>query len=70
MSGTLGVSQDQTLIQAYGIGGYNSEGMLSKKPHSGIYKADTARTLDNNGGSPACQQGGMAIIQKDEDVGI
>jgi len=36
--------------------------MKSPNPHSGIYKTDTARTLDLNGGSPACNQGGVAIV--------
>lgn len=48
---------------AYGIGGYNSEGMKSQNPHSGIYEASTARTLDLNGGNPACNQGGIAVVQ-------
>lgn len=46
----------------YSIGGYNSEGMISENPKAGIYKADTARTLDNNGGQPACNQGGIAVV--------
>lgn len=46
----------------YGIGGYDSEGMKSKNPHTGIYEAKTSRTLDNNGGNPACNQGGMAVV--------
>jgi site-specific DNA-cytosine methylase len=37
--------------------------MKSSNPHSGIYEAKTSRTLDLNGGSPACNQGGMAIVQ-------
>jgi DNA (cytosine-5)-methyltransferase 1 len=37
--------------------------MKSANPHSGIYVAESARTLDNNGGNPACNQGGMAIVQ-------
>lgn len=37
--------------------------MKSNNPSSGIYKADTARTLDNNGGSPACNQGGMVVLE-------
>lgn len=61
-SATLGVSQDQTLF-AFGIGSYESNAMKSDNPHSGIYEAETARTLDNNGGSPACNQGGVAIVQ-------
>lgn len=36
--------------------------MKSPNPHSGIYKAETARTLDLNGGSPACNQGGVAVV--------
>ena len=27
-----------------------------------VYRADTARTLDNTGGSPACNQGGMMVV--------
>ena len=27
-----------------------------------VYRADTARTLDINGGSPACNQGGMMVV--------
>ena len=112
LSGTLGVSQDQTLIQCmnpwdvqskhiqpengvadplyagecrggggesyvmqaiafepgamscvYGISSYDSNAMKSDNPHSGIYKADTSRTLDLNGGNPGCNQGGMAVVQ-------
>ena len=39
------------------------QSMKSDNPHSGIYEAETSRTLDQNGGSPACNQGGMAIVQ-------
>lgn len=42
----------------YVICSYESNAMKSHNPHSGIYEADTARTLDNNGGNPACNQGG------------
>jgi DNA (cytosine-5)-methyltransferase 1 len=38
--------------------------MLSNNPHSGIYVADTARTLDAmNCGYPGCNQGGIAIVE-------
>lgn len=53
---------DNQQAVVYGIGAYNSEGMRSPNPHGGIYEADTARTLDLNGGSPACNQGGMAVV--------
>ncbi len=47
----------------YGISPYASNAMLSDNPHSGIYEAETSRTLDLNGGSPACNQGGIAIVE-------
>ena len=50
-------------ISCYGISAYESNAMKSSNPHSGIYEADTARTLDNNGGSPACNQGGMIVLE-------
>ena len=37
--------------------------MKSRNPYSGVYKADTTRTLDNNGGNPGCNQGGMIVIE-------
>lgn len=49
--------------KAYGICSYDSNAMKSSNPNSGIYEADTSRTLDLNGGSPACNQGGMMIVQ-------
>ena len=48
---------------AYGICSYASNSMKSSNPHSGIYVADTARTLDLNGGNPACNQGGICICE-------
>ena len=52
---------------AYGISSYDSNAMKSANPHSGIYEAGTSRTLDLNGGNPACNQGGIAIV---EHIGI
>lgn len=53
---------DNQQAVVYGISSYDSNAMKSDNPHSGIYKAETARTLDLNGGSPACNQGGMAVV--------
>ena len=50
------------VVKPYGISGFNSEGMLSPNPHSGIYEAEVARTVDTSGGNPACNQGGIAIV--------
>jgi len=46
----------------YGICSYESNAMKSDNPHSGIYEAKTSKTLDLNGGNPACNQGGMAVV--------
>jgi DNA (cytosine-5)-methyltransferase 1 len=47
----------------YGISAYESNSMKSSNPHSGIYEADTSRTLDQNGGTPACNQGGIMVCE-------
>lgn len=56
----------RTLVvrKTYSIGAYNSAGMLSDNPHAGIYEATTSRTLDLNGGNPACNQGGIMILEE------
>lgn len=51
------------VVEAYGISSADSNAMKSANPESGIYKADTARTLDNNGGNPSCNQGGIAVVE-------
>lgn len=65
-SGTLGTGNDQTIFQpkAYGISAFESNAMRSANPHSGVYEADTSRTLDGTGGNPACNQGGIAVVQQ------
>jgi len=51
-------------VVCYGISSYASNAMKSSNPHSGIYEADTSRTLDANGGNPACNQGGICIVSE------
>ena len=51
------------VLQAYGICSKESHAMKSDNPHSGIYKADTSRTIDCNGGNPGCNQGGIAVVE-------
>lgn len=48
----------------YNICSDKSNGMLSDNPYSGIYETDVTRTLDGNGGNPACNQGGTVIVQE------
>ena len=70
-SATLGCNNDQTVFVPYGICSKASHAMLSANLHTGFYEADTARTLDQNGGRPDCSQGGIAVVvfsqnQRDE----
>jgi DNA (cytosine-5)-methyltransferase 1 len=64
-SATPGCNNDQTLIEpiCYGICSDGSNSMKSDNPNSGIYIADTSRTLDGNGGNPSCNQGGIAVCE-------
>lgn len=48
----------------YCIGSYTSNSWKSGNPHSGVYKTEIAKTLDNaNCGYPGCNQGGTAVIE-------
>lgn len=51
------------VLQPFGISSHDSNAMKSDNPHSGIYEADTARTIDGNGGNPGCNQGGIAVVE-------
>ena len=43
---------------------YSSNCMKSSNPHSGVYEAETSRTLDTvSCGNPVCCQGGMAVVE-------
>ena len=53
---------NELVVKVYGISSDQSHAMLSENPHAGIYEADTSRTLDCSGGSPACNQGGMLVV--------
>ena len=60
----VGTTDCQGECVAYGISPYHSNCMKSSNPHSGIYVADTARTLDAmNCGYPGCNQGGIAVVE-------
>ena len=54
---------NELVVKAYGISSDQSHAMLSGNPHSGVYEADTSRTIDANGGNPGCNQGGIAIVE-------
>ena len=61
---------DKTGRTVYGISSYESNAMKSYNPESGIYEAETARTLDGNGGNPACNQGGMLVFEPRSQDGV
>lgn len=58
-----GCNVTDSVAICYGISSYYSNAMKSKNPHSGIYRADTSRTIDVNGGDPACNQGGIVVVE-------
>ena len=70
-SATLGCNNDQTVFvpKAYGICSKDSNAMKSDNPHSGIYEAETSRTLDAGGGNPSCNQGGIAVCVQGSMIG-
>lgn len=72
-SATLSSIQ-QTLFQheprVFAISSQASNAMNSGNPHSGIYEAETTRTLDLNGGNPCCNQGGMCVVEGAVSYGI
>ena len=57
------------ILQPFGICSKDSNAMKSSNPHSGIYEADTSRTIDTSGGNPACNQGGIAVVCVDQGGG-
>ena len=57
------LADDREGSVCYGISSQDSNAMKSSNPYSGIYVADTSRTLDLNGGNPVCNQGGIAVIE-------
>ena len=65
-SATLACNNDQAVFvpKTYSICSFASNAMKSDNPHSGINEADTARTLDCNGGNPSCNQGGVCIVEQ------
>ena len=67
-----GVNEDVCFTQnatdrhavCYGIGSYHSNAWKSDNPDSGVYVAETSKTLDAlNCGYPGCNQGGMAVVE-------
>ena len=60
--GTQEAANGMYVLQPFGICSKDSNAMKSSNPHSGVYAADTSRTIDTSGGNPACNQGGIAVV--------
>ena len=60
--GTQEAANGMYVLQPFGICSKDSNAMKSSNPHSGVYAAETSRTLDTGGGNPACNQGGIAVV--------
>lgn len=58
------------LTKVYGISAKESNSMKSSNPYSGVYEAETARCLNQNGGNPVCNQGGMIIAEEDVECRV
>lgn len=71
-SATLACNNDQAVFvpKTYGICSFSSNAMKSDNPRSGFYEADTARTLNCNGGNPGCNQGGVCIVEQNPAFAI
>lgn len=54
---------------AYGICSYDSNAMKSGNPNSGVYEAETSRTLDVRCAEPSCRQGGVIVVQEKQNDG-
>lgn len=62
LRGQAGGNSVPMVMTAFGICSQSSNAMLSPNPHSGIYEAETSRTLDLNCARPDCSQGGVAVV--------
>ena len=62
LRGQAGGNSVPMVMTAFGICSKNSNSMKSANPRSGIYEADTARTIDTSVPDPNKNAGGMAIV--------
>ncbi len=61
---------NELAVKAYGICSKSSFAMLSGNPHAGFYEAETSRTLDQGGGNPSCNQGGIAVVEAEKTYAV
>jgi DNA (cytosine-5)-methyltransferase 1 len=56
-------------VVPYSICSMSSNAMMSSNPESGVYEAETSRTIDGNGGNPSVRQGGMVVAIQGNAIG-
>lgn len=62
--GGTAIMEPVSATKVYCICSFSSNCMKSSNPHSGVYEAETSRTLDTvSCGNPVCCQGGMAVVE-------
>jgi len=64
-SSPVGTKLSNEFAAMFGLCSNGSNSMKSDNPESGIYLANTTRTLDSHGGNPNCNQGGMIVVEKE-----
>ena len=57
------VYSTDSATEGFNISPYDSGSMKSSNPYNGIKACETARTIDTNGGNPACNQGGTVLVK-------
>lgn len=62
--GGTAIMEPVSATKVHCICSYLRNCMKSSNPHSGVYEAETSRTLDTvSCGNPVCCQGGMAVVE-------
>ena len=68
IAGDIRANADESSGTVFRMSGKNSRGFLSDNPNVGVKKADTCCTLDMNAGNPACNQGGIMVVEKPREI--
>ena len=61
--GTGGNNQPFVVPQVYHVPSLHADRGKCRNPGEGIFLTETSRTIDTKGGTPDCNQGGMAVVE-------
>ena len=62
--GTGGNNQPFVVPQVYHVPSLHADRGKCRNPGEGIFLTETSRTIDTKGGTPDCNQGGMAVVDR------